>query len=57
MRYLAERELTKNSSSGNANKEKRDIEECIENVKVKEEIEKTFEQDFTSAILGMKIPE
>ena len=52
MRYLAERELRRNSSKENTNKDRTDIEECIENAKVKEEIEKSFEESLNPAILG-----
>ena len=51
MRYLAERELRKDNSK-ETNNDRNDIEECIENAKVKEEIEKSFEEDFNPAILG-----
>ena len=52
MRYLAERELRKDNSNENPNNDRKDIEECIENAKVKEEIERSFEEDFNPAILG-----
>ena len=52
MRYLAERELRKDNSNENPNNDRKDIEECIDNAKVKEEIERSFEEDFNPAILG-----
>jgi len=55
MRYLAERELRKDNSNENPNNDRKDIEECIENAKVKEEIERSFEEDFNPAILD-KLP-
>ena len=51
MSYLAERELNKSSPS-DITKQNRDVEECTENAQVKEEIEKTFQEDFHPAILG-----
>jgi hypothetical protein len=51
MYYVAERELNK-STSGIVKRENRDIEEGTENAKVKQEIEKTFKEDFHLAILG-----
>ena len=51
MSYLAERELNKSCPADIAQQD-RDVEECTENAKVKQEIEKTFQEDFHPAILG-----
>ena len=52
MSYLAERELTKNCPADIAKLENIDVEEGTENAKVKQEIEKSFQEDFHPAILG-----
>ena len=55
MKYLADRELKNSCSPDIVQKENRDIEECRENAKLKEEIEKSFEENFNPAILGKAI--
>ena len=52
MSYLAERELNKSCPADIVKQDNRDVEEGTENAKVKEEIEKTFQEDFHPAILG-----
>ena len=51
MSYLAERELNKSGPS-DITQQNGDVDEGTENAKVKEEIEKTFQEDFHPAILG-----